>query len=239
MASQHAVIEVVCATGRSPLAFAATPLGRSLTTHSGDTRLVAHIVYHNAFGLPEIYNQRILHTHADVVVFIHDDVWIDDPEPADALLRGLSAFDIVGVAGNRRLPPHHVGWAFIDERFTWDSARHLSGAVAHGPLPCGAVSRYGETPAECQLLDGVLLAARPDVLRRRSTLFDPAFDFHFYDLDFCRTAATHGLRLGTWPIAITHVSGGSFGSPLWRSNHRRYRQKWMTTRRPARVRARG
>ena len=39
--------------------------------------------------------------------------------------------------------------------------------------------------------------------------FDPAFDFHFYDLGpLCQTAREKGLRLGTWHISITHNSGG-------------------------------
>jgi hypothetical protein len=50
-------------------------------------------------------------------------------------------------------------WAFIDDKFTWDTAANLSGSVAHGNDPCGAISVFGTVPAECELLDGVLLAA--------------------------------------------------------------------------------
>ena len=46
-------------------------------------------------------------------------------------------------------------------------------------------------------------------------LFDPALRFHLYDLDFCRTAHTKGLSVGTWPLAVTHQSGGAFGGPEW------------------------
>ena len=49
---------------------------------------------------------------------------------------------------------------FIDEKFTWDRKKNLSGAVAHGPTPFGQISFYGKVPATCELLDGVLLAAR-------------------------------------------------------------------------------
>ena len=226
MSAPRSSVEVVCATRRSPRGFAGAPLGRSLAALSSDSRLSAHVAYRNRRGLPAIYNDRIRHATADVVVFIHDDVWIDDPAPVDGLLRGLSTFDVIGVAGNRRTAPHHVSWAFINKRFTWDRHTHLSGAVAHGRRPHGVITQYGETPAECELLDGVLLAARRRTLARHSAFFDPAFDFHFYDLDFCRTALRQGLRLGTWPIAITHASGGSFGSPVWERGYRRYRQKW-------------
>ena len=56
--------------------------------------------------------------------------------------------------------------------------------------------------------------------------FDERFDFHFYDLDFCRTARANGLRLGTFPLAVTHRSAGGFGSPAWQENAERYLEKW-------------
>ena len=75
-------------------------------------------------------------------------------------------------------------------------------------------------------LDGVLLAARAGTLQREAIGFDEDFDFHFYDLDFCRCARALGLRLGTWPIRITHRSGGGYGSPAWREGYRKYIAKW-------------
>jgi GT2 family glycosyltransferase len=68
-------------------------------------------------------------------------------------------------------------------------------------------------PAACEILDDVLLAIRKSVLMEHDLRFDMRFDFHFYDLDFCREARESGLTLGTWPIAITHQSGGAF---FWR-----------------------
>ena len=56
--------------------------------------------------------------------------------------------------------------------------------------------------------------------------FDERFDFHFYDLDFCRTARQAGLSIGTWPIAMTHQSKGAFGSDGWIDGLARYRAKW-------------
>ena len=105
-------------------------------------------------------------------------------------------------------------------------ATQLSGAVAHGKMPFGGIQVYGAAPAECELLDGVLLAARKSVLAGRGVSFDPRFDFHFYDLDFCRTARGRGLRLGTWPICLTHQSGGAFGTESWKQGYQKYLEKW-------------
>jgi hypothetical protein len=32
--------------------------------------------------------------------------------------------------------------------------------------------------------------------------------------------------VGTWPIAVTHASGGAFGSPAWNRSLALYREKW-------------
>lgn len=85
---------------------------------------------------------------------------------------------------------------------------------------------YGTIPGECVLLDGLFLAAKAGALRRADIRFDERFRFHFYDIDFCRTCHGAGLRLGTWPIAVTHASQGRFESPKWREALRDYRAKW-------------
>jgi GT2 family glycosyltransferase len=77
-----------------------------------------------------------------------------------------------------------------------------------------------------QLLDGVLLAARASALLDAGVCFDQRFDFHHYDLDFSRQANAAGLRVGTWPIAVTHASGGAFGSAAWNRSLALYREKW-------------
>ncbi|NTV99117.1 MAG: hypothetical protein HGA70_08135, partial [Chlorobiaceae bacterium] len=92
--------------------------------------------------------------------------------------------------------------------------------------PFGLVSNYGAVPAECELLDGVLLAAKKSVLTASGCLFDEGFDFHFYDMDFCRTARAKSLKLGTWPVSLTHQSGGNFGTEKWLESYRNYLDKW-------------
>jgi hypothetical protein len=221
------IIEIVSATRLPENSFwKESPLGLSLIHLRFDERLKNHIVFSNQRGLSEIYNSRISSPESsDILIFIHDDVWIDDFFLADHVIQGLKEFDIIGVAGNKRIALHQPSWIFIDDQFTWDKD-NLSGAVAHGPLPFGRVTYYGKVPAACELLDGVFLAAVKSTLQANMTYFDHTFDFHFYDLDFCRTARSKGLRLGTWHISITHTSGGSFGSPAWAAKRDAYRKKW-------------
>ena len=222
------MIEIVSATRLPETEFwKKSALGLSLRRLKNDTRLIAQPVFANTRGLPEVYNARIDAPAAqDLLVFVHDDVWIDDYFLAERVIEGLEAYDVIGVAGNRRRLPGQPAWAFVDARFPWDERIHLSGAVAHGRQPFGAISFFGPAPADCELLDGVLLAARRSALTAAGLRFDPRFEFHFYDMDFCRSARQKGLRLGTWPICITHQSGGAFGSETWREKYRSYLEKW-------------
>jgi GT2 family glycosyltransferase len=228
------MIKIVAATTKSEKKFlSAAPLGISLARLAGDQRVEGRICCGNTGaarkGLPAIFNRQIESAEADsILVFTHDDVWLDDFFLADRLADALERFEIVGVAGNRRVLPHQPAWAFVDTEFTWDDPIHLSGAVAHGEKAFGSIAFYGPAPASCELLDGVFLAVKASVLARSKLRFDERFRFHFYDLDFCREARRLGLRLGTWPIALTHASGGTFDSRAWSAGRRVYFDKWKS-----------
>jgi GT2 family glycosyltransferase len=224
------MIEIVSATRLSESDFwNKSALGISLRRLRYDSRLVARLAFENRRGLPEIYNARIsAGDNNDILVFIHDDVWIDDYFLADRVIEGLRTYDVIGIAGNRRRVPHQPAWGFLNTRLTWDDwdGANISGSIAQGKSPFGPVAAFGAVPADCELLDGVFLAARKAVLTANEVLFDPRFDFHFYDMDFCRSARQRGLRLGTWPICLTHQSSGAFGTAKWHEKYRAYIEKW-------------
>lgn len=221
-------LELICATGLHEEVFwKSSALGISLRRLAADHRLIPKITFCNCKGLPCIYNKGISEAADDsMLVFIHDDVWIEDYYFYRRVKEGLLHFDIIGVAGNRRRIPRQPSWAFIGIPFAWDEKSNLSGTVAHGKHPFGKVSVYGETPAACELLDGVFLAANKSLLSEYGCFFDERFSFHFYDMDFCRTARAASLGLGTWPIALTHQSGGNFGTEQWKNGYRMYLDKW-------------
>lgn len=225
------VINIISATRLTHDAFLTeAPLGASLKRLAFDKRIHARIAFENRTSLAEIYNLSIDYPKAaEILVFIHDDVWLDDHFCVDHIIAGLEKFDVLGVAGNRRRLSRQPSWAFteqIQDKFAWDARENLSGAVAHGTAPFGRITNYGTVPATCELLDGVLLAARRDTLRGKGVRFDPRFDFHFYDMDFCRSARAAGLALGTGTVALTHLSQDAFGSPDWQRNFALYLEKW-------------
>ncbi|GHU04796.1 hypothetical protein FACS1894205_3630 [Alphaproteobacteria bacterium] len=191
-------------------------------------RITPIIVSNNKAGLSSVYNRFINdNAKSSILVFIHDDVWIDDIFFVERLDEALLRFDIVGIAGNTRLAPGASSW-HLNERQEADLSGCLSGACGAGERPFGAIAFFGPTPAPVQLLDGVLLAARGSALLDTDTRFDEQFDFHFYDLDFSRAANAAGLKVGTWPITLTHASNGSrgFTSAARKEALLLYRKKW-------------
>jgi len=73
---------------------------------------------------------------------------------------------------------------------------------------------------------GVLMAVQSQTLIDNDLYFDEQFDFHFYDLDFCRQAEVKNIELGTWDIAFTHGSKGNCGTDSWRRGYSKYLEKW-------------
>lgn len=183
----------------------------------------------NTIGLPRQYNIAILESINDpaILVFIHDDVHMLDFFWASQMIDALAEFDVVGLAGNKRRVSKQPAWAFIDSKFTWDDSENLSGVVGHGKgFPPDNLSFFGLPRQEVKLLDGLMLIADSSTLLQHDIKFDEQFDFHFYDLDFCRQIEKKGLKMGTWPISVIHESGGNFGSKDWSLGYQKYIKKW-------------
>lgn len=227
--SESTKIRVVCATRKDREAFhSQTALGRSLALHRPpgvELRLFAD----NTQGLAAIYNTAIAEStgEREILLFIHDDVHLCDFHWADRLRDGLRAFDIVGLAGNRRRVPGQPGWGMLSETLSADDRANVSGTVAHGQgFPPDSIDVFGPSGQRVALLDGLFVAVSSETLQSKSLRFDERFDFHFYDLDFCRQAERAGLTLGTWPISVVHESKGGYVSDSWRRGYDAYLQKW-------------
>lgn len=234
------MLTLVCATRWSTQAFPTqTLLGTCLPRLGQSEPFALKLFANNKLPLAEAYNTAIDEAQPDdILVFLHDDVFLDDWHLAKRLREALAHFDVVGVAGNRRRLPGQHAWYLLPLEDTpegvpdWQrvvrDTPFLSGEVAHGSSPMQSqLTVFGPCPQEVCVLDGVFLAARAQRLQATGLRFDPSLAFHFYDLDFCRSAQALGLRLGTWPMALTHKSSGnSLHSDGWLQARRRYVTKW-------------
>jgi GT2 family glycosyltransferase len=227
--SEMPKLRVIVATRVPENEFAtATALGRSLALFPYpfvELRLFAA----NRLGLPALYNRALREaaSHPAILIFVHDDVAFHDFFWPNHLIEALRRFDVVGLAGNMRRVPGQPAWRFLNDRWERDDRSNLSGIVAHGrSWPPDYVSYYGPPYRRVQLLDGLLLAAPSHKLLSSGIAFDERFDFHLYDLDFCRQAEVRGLSLGTCSVSVLHGSDGHFGTPEWRAAYQRYLEKW-------------
>lgn len=224
-------------------------LGRSLRHWPEVFHPRVAITYENvgpsAIGLPALYNRALDRANdADILVFVHDDVFLHDVRFAELVTLGLDHLDVVGLAGSWGTPPADPAWgfAFAPDGLTptgWiaqNDRQYVTGAVSHsiahaGPPPV-SLGVYGPCPRPADKLDGLLLAARARSLRQARVRFDEQFDWHLYDLDFSQQCHQAGLRLGTWPLLVTHASGGGYTSSDWNRAARTYRAKWSNTQPP-------
>jgi GT2 family glycosyltransferase len=229
-------VRIVTVTARNQVEFwGMTLLGQSLRLFPKKPGLEVSVLLENSGrrrrGLAALYNTFFQSGFAgEILLFVHDDVYVHDWHLSQRLNDAAAEYDVVGLAGNTQPDYDEPSWALAWNRARhprgWQPLEYFSGVVAHIVGGRTVLSEYGPAPRDCGLLDGLLLAVDADRALETGVRFDPQFEFHFYDLDFCRTCHANGMRIGTWPIAVTHGSPGDFASPEWKASRDRYLRKW-------------
>jgi GT2 family glycosyltransferase len=221
---------VVATKGSKENFYANTSTGNSLNILG--TPVDVCLFENNTFGLPKVYNQAIRESidNPCVLIFAHDDLTLVDFHWVVRLLQSLQEFDIVGIAGNKRRVPNQPTWAYIDS-VTHDDSINLSGIVGHGyQFPPNNIYNFGPPRQQVKLLDGLLLCSQSKTLLDNQVFFDERFDFHMYDMDFCRTAETKNLTCGTADLFLVHGNkegtSGNYNTSSFQDNYTRYIQKW-------------
>lgn len=163
----------------------------------------------NTSPLPLVYNKyitpEILEKH-DIVLFVHDDVYIDDLGCFDKMYRAIfeCGNDIVGLAGSSQ--------AIIKKPALWhlmSSGEHHSGAVGHFAHDNTIrTAAFGLYPKRCLLLDGLFLGVNLKTVLSAGWQFNENFSFHHYDLSSCLDANKLKLKLSTYNINVIHASPG-------------------------------
>jgi GT2 family glycosyltransferase len=198
-----------------------SPLGSTVLS-SLYADLDLHVKFENTKGLSECYNEFIdeLSDKCDIMVFIHDDVYLDDRRLSKKLKEATENFDIVGLAG--------TGSFQVQSPAIWNNSdkESWSGAVAHQHEGKTWMTSFGTMPRRCIIVDGLFIAVKTEAFKS-GLRFDEQFDFHHYDLDFCLTAHGQGLKIGTAPIWVTHTSIGEWrNNPTWSKNESKFLSKW-------------
>ena len=184
----------------------------------------AEIVYENKEGLTKIYNRFITEENrAFKLIFVHDDVLIEDLFLFDKLNLAFEKFDIVGLAGARscNVAADHPAWHLMAPR------EDLVGEVTHSRGGINWTTVFGKTPNRVLVLDGLFIAVDTAKLLDTNTFFDEDFEFHHYDITFCLKANSQKLKMGVYPIRVVHFGlGDSMNTPEWSQSSLKFKEKY-------------
>lgn len=184
------------------------------------------IIYNNKKGLPWNYNAFINERNKDKkIIFIHDDVLIEDLFFEEKIALAFEKYDIVGLAGAKtcNLQSPMPAWHLMAPR------EQLVGEVTHSKDKNSWTTCFGPTDSRALILDGLFLAVNVSKLLETETKFDEDFDFHHYDITFCLTANKNKLKMGVYPIKVTHFGmGDSMMSDAWKQSAEKFKLKYNT-----------
>jgi len=213
-------VRLVCVTRLSPESFRKSLLGRSIQ----HLTILHSIFYNNQDGGPSpSYNQFLTEQYRnEYLVFLHDDVFIDDYWIDVRINEALAVYDVVGLTGlSYTLPIKDPIW---DGTAPWDC-----GTVAQGTPENNHFWRLrNRSPYRVYALDGLCIAVNTAKILDAGIRWDPQFTRDYYDLDFCCQCNEKGLTLGVWPLALTHSGKGSGKGPQWYQLQEAFKKKWGT-----------
>lgn len=180
-----------------------------------------NIIFDNKEGLPKIYNQFLTEEYKDKkLIFVHDDVIIDDLFWEEKLTIAFEKYDIVGLAGSKKcniaspLPAWHL----------MCNKEDMVGEVAHSKDKKSWTTVFGPTDSRALILDGLFIAVNVNKLLETNTKFDENFTFHHYDISFCLKANQNKLKMGVYPIKVTHFGlGDSMRTPEWNESAEKFK----------------
>ena len=183
------------------------------------------VITNNTEGLSKVYNKFINTEVAEYynhVVFVHDDVWIDDAHIKDKLneaMHGSSKFDIVGLAGTREPKITHPAlWHLMASR------EHPRGYAGHIFGDKKVMTGFGVTPDRVAIVDGLFVAVNVSRAIETGWRWNENFKFHHYDIASCIDANAKGMRIGVWPINVFHASPGlkSLDDVTWSNSNKKF-----------------
>jgi hypothetical protein len=209
-------------------AIAKLPLVRSVRERlfGGEYDLVTN----NTRGLPAVYNEALevwKKQNARWLVFVHDDVYIDDAHVFTKLEEAHQqhGFNIIGLAGCKDpvIKSHNL-WHVMAPR------EKLFGYAAHPAGQPGQiqVSSFGPSPSRVALIDGLFIAVHVPTVAKTNWKFNENYTFHHYDLASCIDANRQRLKIGVAPINVIHSSPGlmSVNDTIWSKSNDQFLKEY-------------
>ena len=165
------------------------------------------LAVNNKTPICKAYNQVIDFIDKDKytnLVFVHDDVYIEDRHLETKLEYYLEGYDIIGLAGgaNIELQPPALWHMMSQEKYGtvghWSDDKKLWFGTTFGP-----------SNKQVDLVDGLFIGVNAKKLYQNNLRFDERLPgFHHYDLKFCLDAKKLNMSVFVVPILVSHMSPG-------------------------------
>lgn len=164
-------------------------------------------IYENTLPIAKAYNVGISYALSETVyteiVFIHDDVTIEDRRFEHKVGYWLSKYDVIGLAGGDNVK--------LEKPYLWHiMSKNRYGTVGHYIDGDWYGTSFGVTNKRVTIIDGLFIGIKTNTLREKNNLrFDEDLPgFHHYDIDFSLQANKQKCKIGVVPILVTHNSPG-------------------------------
>jgi len=168
-----------------------------------------HFITENKLGLSEAYN-TFMHANDtyEHILFVHDDMWIDDAGFITKLHEGHKMYDIIGLAGG--ISPTLKApalWHLMCGGFQGGNLRGFAGHY-HSDNKITSITNFGFSPARVAIIDGAFMSVNVKQTKKVNWKFNENYTYHHYDISSCLDANKLKLKIGVVPILTYHGSPG-------------------------------
>lgn len=167
-----------------------------------------HFFTKNKRGLSTCYNEYLTSADEDdIIIFVHDDVYIEDGMIHHKLQHYHETYNIIGVAGGTNLTIKKPAlWHIMCGGF----GPNLRGFAGHFVRDSKQkfITNFGPTPERVIVVDGLFISVDVRSAKNVNWSFNQNYEFHHYDIASCLDANKKKLKIGVVPIWVTHHSHG-------------------------------
>ena len=164
------------------------------------------IIENNKEGLPKLYNKFLTEDYKNnYVIFVHDDVLIDDLFAIEKIQMAFEKYDIIGLAGAKtcNLNSEMCAWHIMSKPDSY------VGEVAHYSKDRRVwTTVFGPSDDRALVLDGLFIGVNVEKALEKQLKWDENFEFHHYDISFCLRANNLKIKAGVFPLRAVHYGLG-------------------------------
>jgi hypothetical protein len=180
------------------------------------------IIENNSHGLSKVYNKFLTEEYKnDYIIFVHDDVLIDDLFYSEKIQMAFEQYDIIGLAGTKKcnLNTDMIAWHLASDR------NFYVGEVSHYAKEKKVwTTVFGPTDSRALILDGLFIGVNIEKAIEKQLQWDENFNFHHYDISFCLRANNLKIKAGVFPLRAVHYGlGDSMLTNEWRESNKLFK----------------